>query len=233
MRFPQGFFRIGFLVLTVLFIVPCVSAWTFADWSGPTGTTALNPGDPVSAGYTISFSSYDTGKTFESDNSLVMYTDLSNPLWVVTMVETVNEAPQKTQLANRQAMQVVIDGWSLSFSRKQFYITVKLTGTVPVLNQSREITIVRLQEKDPNAQLVKGTQTKKVALVTVPTPEPTAEPTVSEEETVIEITLEPVTAVTTAAPAKKVTYSPAPGPLPVCAMLAGLILVTGLLKRRK
>lgn len=233
MRYHKGFFHIGLLVLAMALIVPSASAWTFGGWSGPASTTALNPGDNVSAGFTVSFNSYDTGTTFESDNSLVMYTDLSNPLWVVTKTETVNDAPLTTGLATRQAAQMMIDGWSLSFSRKQFSITVKLTGTVPALNQSQEIIIARVQERDPNAKLVPGTQTKKVAQLVIPTPEPTAEPTVIEEETVVVITPEPVTTVTSIVPTKKQTYSPGPDPLIICGMLAGLVLVTGLTKRRK
>jgi hypothetical protein len=233
MSFPHGAFRISLIVLAVTFIVPYASAWAFSGWSGPASTAALNPGDPVSAGYTVSFSSYDTGSTFASDNSLVMYTDLSNPLWVATETETVNDAPLTTDLASRQAAQLRLDGWSLSFSRKQFYITVKLTGTVPLLNQSQEITLLRLQEMDPNANLVKGTQIKKVAQISVPTPEPTAEPTVIAEETIVEITSEPLTTVTTVAPTKKRTYSPGPDPLLVCGMLAGLVMVTGCAGRRR
>jgi len=233
MRYHKGFFHIGLLVLAMALIVPCASAWTFGGWSGPASTAALSPGDNVTAGFTVSFNSYDTGSTFESDNSLVMYTDLSNPLWVVTKTETVNDAPQTTGLATRQASQLLLDGWSLSFSRKQFSITVKLTGTAPALNQSQEIILVRLQERDPNAKLVPGTQTKKVAQVVIPTPEPTAVPTVIDEETVVVITPEPVTTVTTIVPAKKRTYSPGPDPLIICGMLAGLVLVTGLANSRK
>jgi hypothetical protein len=233
MSFSHGAFRICLVVLAVALIVPYASAWTFSGWSGPAGTAALSPGDPVSAGYTVSFDSYDTGHTFPSDDSLVMYTDLSNPLWVVTETETVNDAPVTTELATRQAAQLRLDGWSLSFSRKQFYITVKFTGTVPLLNQSQEITLLRLQEMDPNANLVKGTQIKKVAQISVPTPEPTPLPVVTPEDTVLVITPEPTTEITTVAPTRKQTYSPGPDPLVVCGMLAGLVMVTGCARRRR
>jgi hypothetical protein len=233
MKLRKGLFLPGLLLLAIALIVPCASAWTLGDWSGPASTSALHPGDPVNIRYTVSFNSYDTGSTFNADNSLVMYTDLAKPLWVVTKTETINEAPVTSGLANRQAIQLVIDGWSLSFSRKQFYITVSLTGTVPALNQSQEITLVRLQERDPNAQVVKGTLVKKVAQVSIPTPEPTPAPEVTEEETVVVITPDPVTTVNTIVPTKKRTYSPGPDPLVVCGMLAGLVLIAGLAKRRK
>jgi hypothetical protein len=237
MSFQQDLFRISLLTLGILFIVPYASAWTFSGWSGPASTAALSPGDPVSAGYTVSFDSFDTGSTFPSDDSLVMYTDLSDPLWVVTETETMSDAPVTTELASRQAAQLRLDGWSLSFSRKQFSITVKLTGTVPLLNQSQQITLLRLQEMDPNAKLVSGTQTKMMGQVSVPTNEPTPQPVVIPVDTILVITpeptIEPTTEPTTVAPTRKQTYSPGPDPLVVCGMLAGLVMVTGCARRRR
>jgi hypothetical protein len=114
-----------------------------------------------------------------------MYTDLADPTWVATMTEMVNdETPITTQLAAHQGAQIRLDGWSLSFSRKQFTVNVRMNGKIPALNQSQEITLVRIQEVDPNAKLVSGTLIKKVAQVSVPTPEPTVVLTVQEQETV-------------------------------------------------
>jgi len=238
MTVPRAFSKLCLLVLAAVIIIPCVSAWTFGSWTDSTRQSALTPGTAVDINYVLSFSSYDTGKTFDSDNSLVMYTDLSNPLWTVTMSETADEdAPRTSTLASKSSAQVRLDGWDLSFSRKQFTVNVRLTGEAPALNQSREITLLRLQEMDPNAKTVSGTLTKKVAQVTVPTPEPTAAPAVEEtvetmEEVPVEITLEPLTTVTTSAPIKKQTYSPGPDPVLICGLLAGLLLLSGWMRRR-
>jgi hypothetical protein len=184
----------------------------------------------------MDFSSYDTGSTFESDDSLVMYSDLADPKWVVTMTETINEEPSTSTLLTRQAIQVRVDGWSLSFSRKQFYLTVTLTGTVPEREQSGEIMILKLQELDGSANLVPGTLTKKTAQVIIPTPEPTPEPTVIPEDTVLVITPElttlPVTESATMAPGTKLTYSPGPDALLVCCLMAAMVFVLGLVRRR-
>ncbi len=237
MKTGSCLFRFGLLVLAGLLIVPVVSAWTFSGWTGPSATDVLRPGDPVKAVYSLGFSSYDSGTTFESDDSLVMYTELADPKWVVTMTETINDQPSTTTLVSKQAIQVRLDGWSLSFSRKQFSLTVTLTGTVPPMNQSADITVLRLQELDPSAKLVSGTQTKKIGHIEVPTPEPTPEPTVIPEDTVLVITPEPttlpVTAAATAAPSRKPTYSPGPDPLLLCALLAGLVLALGTVRRMK
>lgn len=233
MNIVKVFSRSGLLVLAVLFMIPCASAWVFSGWVGPDGQAPLKPGDAVNAGFTMSFSSFESGTTFDSDDSLSMFTGLSNPEWVVTKTDTVNDEPVTTQLAKRKSATVRLDSWDLTFSRKQFTVDVILTGTVPLLNQSEEITILRLQETDPDAQIVPGTQIKKTVQVAVPTPEPTAVPTmVQVEETVIVVTPESPAPVTTSVPQKKVTYSPGPDPVLVCGMLAGLIMVAGLVKRR-
>jgi len=232
MKNSQFFLRSGLVILVLLLFISPVSAWSFSRWAGPAEGAELQPGSTVTAGYTISFSSFESGETFDSEDSLVMYTDLSNPQWIVTKTEEINEEPVTSSLANRQAAQVRLDGWSLSFSKKQFTVDVALTGTVPALNESGEILVLRLQELDPEAETVYGTLKKKSALVVVPTPEPTVAPVTPEPEIVIEITPEPVASpVTTMTPTKKQTYTPGPDPVMVCSMLAGLILVAGLCRR--
>jgi len=181
----------------------------------------------------MSFSSFDTGKTFDPDNSLVMYTDLADPHWVVVKTEEVNEEPLSMRLVDRQSAQVRLDGWDLSFSKKQFTVDVALTGTVPDFDQTGEIVVLRLQELDPEAKTVYGKLIKKTAMVVVPTPVPTAVPTTAPEEVVLEITPVPTeNPVTKATPVKKQTYAPGPDPLLVCTMLAGGIIIAGLFRHR-
>jgi len=234
MRFPRGFFQVGFVILAVIFIVQPVSAWTFQDWTGPAAKADLKPGAPVSIGYTLSFTSWMTGSTFDSDHTLAMHTDIADPHWVVTMTEMIDdETPVTSGLATRDGANVRLDSWSLSFSRKQFDVDVTLTGKIPSLNQSQEIVLARVQEMDSDAAIVPGSLVQRTGQVSVPEPEPIAEPVVQTEETVLQVTMEPLTAVTTVAPVKKQTYSPGPDPILVCAMLFLLVIVMGLARRRK
>lgn len=227
------FSRCALVALVFFLIVMPVSAWTFAGWTGPSPGAELQPGSKVSAGYSMSFSSFDTGKTFDPDNSLVMYTDLADPHWVVVKTEEVNEEPLSMRLVDRQSAQVRLDGWDLSFSKKQFTVDVALTGTVPDFDQTGEIVVLRLQELDPEAKTVYGKLIKKTAMVVVPTPVPTAVPTTAPEEVVLEITPVPTeNPVTKATPVKKQTYAPGPDPLLVCTMLAGGIIIAGLFRHR-
>lgn len=227
------FLRFFLAALVFFLIVMPVSAWTFAGWTGPSPGAELQPGSQVRAGYSLSFSSFETGKTFASDNSLVMYTDLADPHWVVVKTEEVNEDPLTTGLADRQSAQVRLDGWDLSFTRKQFTVDVALTGTVPDYDQTGEVVILRLQELDPEAKTVYGKLIKKTAMVVVPTPVPTLVPTTAPEEVVQEITPIPTeNPVTKASPTKKQTYAPGPDPLLLCTMLAGGIIIAGIFHHR-
>lgn len=228
------FLRYIFIALAFAFLIVPASAWTFSGWTGPANGAEVQPGSTVRAGYTLSFSSFESGKTFDPDDSLVMYTDLSNPHWVAVMSEEVNDEPMTTQLVDRQSAQIRLDGWSLSFTRKQFTVDVSLTGTAPALNGSADITLLRLQELDPEATTVHGTLVKKTVRVVVPTTVPTAVPTTEpDEEFVMEITPVPEqTMVTTTTPTKKQTYAPGPDPLMICSMLAGIVFIAGIMRRR-
>lgn len=227
------FFRFALAALVFFLVVMPVSAWTFSGWTGPSPGAELQPGSQLNAGYSLSFSSFDTGRTFDSDNSLVMYTDLADPHWVVMKTEEVNEEPLTTRLADRQSAQVRLDGWDLSFTRKQFTVDVALTGTVPDFDQTGEIVVLRLQELDPAANTVYGKLMKKTAMVVVPTPVPTAVPTIAPEEVVLEITPVPTeNPVTKSSPTKKQTYAPGPDSLLICCMLAGGIFIAGLFRQR-
>jgi hypothetical protein len=235
----KNLFRTCILLLVMLCGVHAVSAWTLQSWSAKADTTPAQPGSPVSLNYNIYFDSYMTGSTFESADSLVMYTDLVNPQWTVTRTETTDDGTAlETPLPVRQSAQVRVDGWDLSFSRKQFTLNVKMNGNVPILNQSQNITLVKLQELDPNAKLVSGTLIKKELPVAVPTPPIVTTLPPTPDETIIEMTMQQEAPAGTAPaattkPTRKPTYSPGPDPLLTCGMLASLIVLLARTERRK
>jgi hypothetical protein len=227
-------FRLVLLFFLVLTVVPCVSGWTVRSMSiTPTGT-GLPPGTPVTADYTLQFNSWASGTTFDKDNSLLMNTDLVNPQWAVKKIEPMDGQPSIIEeVPVRQTAQVKLDGWTLSYSRKQFDLSVQLTGTTPALNQSANISVVKLQEMAPGSKAVTGSLIKKEAFVIIPTPVPTWTPadvtlnmTPSE---IIEVTPEPTVPAT---PTRKVTYSPGPEPLLLAGMLAGLAGMVARSKRK-
>lgn len=227
-----------FFVLLVLLTVPGVSGWTLQSWSQNPASAELPPGTPVTAEYSLYFDSWMTGSTFENDNSLVMYTGLVNPQWVITKVEPMDDQPAIVeQVPVRQGMQVRLDGWTLSYSRKQFSLNVQLTGTIPAQDQSGTISVVKLQEVDGSAKPVAGTLIKKDVLVFVATPEPSPAPA----EVTINMTPAEVIVITTGqkapatglSPTKRTTYSPGPEPVLVAGVFAGLLCLAAVSRRRR
>jgi hypothetical protein len=223
--------RFVFLATLLLVFLPPASGWTSQNWSVTPAGAEISAGTPVTAGCSLHFESWETGLTFDEDNSLMLYTDLSSPQWTVKKIETIDDLqpPVIETIATRQTGQVKIDGWSLSYARKRFDIFVELTGNAPAWNQSGTITIVKLQEMAPGSKSVAGTVIKKEKFLLVPTLLPIVAPS---EETIPmtpaeipEVTPEPKVPLTTITPTKKVTYSPGPEPLLVGGMLAGLVLL--------
>jgi hypothetical protein len=231
----QRWIRGALLLLLAISIVPGVSGWTLSSWAQSPSGTELLPGTAVTADYSLHFDSWMTGSTFNNDNSLTMFTDLKDPHWSVTKVEPMDGQPSVVeQVAVRQGAQVRLDGWTLSYSRKRFDVTVRLTGTVP--EQASTITVVRLQELDENADPVPGTLIKKEVNVPVPTMEPTTVPEVTLDLTpseIIVITPEPTVQDTVTVPTTKTLYSPGPEPVLVVGALAGLFCIAAALRRRR
>lgn len=228
--------RLAFLALLVLASIPGACGWTLQNWTVTPAGPELPPGTPVTAAYSIHFDSWMTGSTFDKDNSLNMYTDLASPQWVVTKIEPMDDQPAIIeQVPVRQAAQVRLDGWTLSYVRKRFDISVQLTGKTPALNQSGTISVVKLQEMTPGAKPLAGSLVRKEMLVVIPTPEQTPVPAAvtinMTPAEIIEVTPEITVPVSPAGPTRKATYSPGPGPLVIAGMLAVLAGITAIRKR--
>lgn len=237
MRTQQLLCALLFFLAAAFAIVPA-SAWTIQKWSGPENGATLAPGTAVSTSFDLSFDSWSSGK-FDAKHSLTLYSELTNPKWTVTKTVVENEdTPVITSLAAKQGIQVNLAGFIVSDQASSYSINVQLSGTVPALNESQEVTLLRIQEKDADAEMVKGSEVKKTVNVVVPTTEQTVAPApvITLEETEIVITPEPTTAAPAMAavitPSKKHTYSPGPEPLAICGALAGFLIVLGLSRRR-
>jgi hypothetical protein len=186
----------------------------------------VSPHTPMTVTYTVHFAS------FNSQNTLDMYTDLSNATWVVTKTDIVEDHPSVTSpLLEKSGSRVRIDGWLLSYSRgKQIELNVQLKGTAPDIAQTQDKTIIRVQEWDSATQPLTDTGISKKYQIFVPTPTPeTPPPTLTQAPT--EIVQYQNTPEPSATPTKKQTYSPGPAPVLVCGMLA--VLVMFMAARRK
>ncbi|MCX6691915.1 MAG: hypothetical protein NTW33_07655 [Methanoregula sp.] len=204
-----------------------VRGWAVENLVIIPGEGPVSPLTPMTVTYTVHIAS------FTSKNTLDMYTDLSNATWVVTKTDIVEDHPAVTSpLQEKIGSRVRIDGWLLSYSRgRQIELNVQLKGTAPDVAQTQDKTIIRVQEWTSDAQPLTDTGISKKYQIFVPTPTPeTPPPTLTQAPT--EIVPDQNTPVTSATPTIKQTYSPGPGPVLVCGMLAVLVMFMAVKKKK-
>jgi hypothetical protein len=220
-------YRLVFVLVIVLTLMQGVWGWSVENLVIIPGEGPVSPRTPVTVTYKVHFAS------FNSQNTLDMYTDLSNATWVVTKTDIVEDIPAVTSpLLVKSGSRVRIDGWLLSYSRgRQIELNVQLKGTVPDVAQTQDTTIIRVQEWTSDAKPLADTGISKKYQIFVPTPTPeTPEPTLTQAPT--EIVTDQNTPEPSATPTKKQTYSPGPAPVLVCGMLAVLVMFMAV-KRKK
>jgi hypothetical protein len=226
-------FRTGLLLVALFFCIPGVHGWTFQNWTVMPGQQDLPYGTPVTAQFTLHFDSYMTGSTFESKDTLLLSTDLSTPQWSITKTDLMEDQPPVTSSIPVNPKSLVrLDGWSLSYPRKRFDLTVTLSGTVPAPDPSGRISVVRVQEQDENGKPLTAGSVKKELSMTVTETEQTPPVIVTVSDTPVVVKMEPSAHPSPEAPAPKQTYSPGPGPLLICCLLAVLVYIRACTKRR-
>lgn len=214
-----NFYRVVLVFLFLLVSIQGVSGWDVQGIVIQPGTSPISPGTPVTVTYKVHIGS------FNSKNTLDMYTDLSNATWIVTKTDIVEDVPAVTSpLVQKSGSRVRIDGWTLSYARRQIELNVQLKGTAPNVGQTQDKTIIRVQEWDASAQPLTDTGMSKKYQIFVPTPTPETSPP-TQVQTTAEFTPEQITPVTSAIPTRKQTYTPGPGPALVCGVLAVLVML--------
>lgn len=215
----------------LLVLVQGVSAWTVQDIVIKPGAGPISPQTPVTASCTISFDSWMTGSTFPYQNSLDIYTDLENAQWVVTKTDYVEDRlPETSPFLTKGGVRARIDGWSLSYESMKFELNVQLKGIAPVVNQTQDKTIIRVQEWGSDGQPITATSFSRKYQIMIPTPTLLTSPP-TQIQTPAETAQIQNTPQTTVTPTKKQTYSFGPEPWLICGMLAALAIVTAM--RRK
>jgi hypothetical protein len=226
-------FRAGLLLMVLFFCIPGVCGWTFQNWSVTPGQRDLPYGTTVTAQFTLHFDSYMTGSTFDAKDTLSLSTDLSSPHWSITKTDLMEDQPPviSTIPASPKSM-VRLDGWSLSYSRKRFDLTVMLSGTVPAPDSSGSISLVHVQEQDENGKPLIAGSVKKDLSMTVTGTEQTPPVILTVSDTPVMVTTEPAVLLTPEVPAPKQTYTPGPAPLLISGMLAVLVYIGARMKRK-
>jgi cell fate (sporulation/competence/biofilm development) regulator YlbF (YheA/YmcA/DUF963 family) len=158
------------LIVLIIFImcigIACadISVGTIAI--SPTGdlVSGQNPPNTVTASYTIDFNP-SGGETFSADNTLVMSTELENAQWSYTTILDGNANPAITV----NGKNINLNGWVLSYpSKRELSIRVSLSGEVPTMNASGNMTVVRVAEIGSKGSVVSGSEVIKTRYVTNP-----------------------------------------------------------------
>ena len=236
MRSFLAFLRPVLLLAFLFMLAAPVSGWTMTNWTAEPARPSLSPGSPVSVSFGIHIDSWMEGTTFTGTDTLLMATDLSDARWSMEMSDIIDEsqAPVVTSLGERQGSKVRLDGWTLSYSNKRFDLNVEMTGVMPDADRTREIALVRIRELDENAKAVYGKTIEKTVELSVPATvaTTTSVPAVTTTEPAVTAHEESPSPASARAPAaQKTTYTPLPGPLEVCGLLAAFCTVTAVLRR--
>jgi hypothetical protein len=94
-----------------------------------------------------------SGTTFPSDNTFAMYTELEDPTWnwAVVIGEAVNPKPATSSQWLR------ITGFELEYPKESSVeLQVTLTGTVPQVNTTQNLTVLRFQQLDDSKKVVEN-----------------------------------------------------------------------------
>lgn len=230
MRFSLHFCGPVLLLLFLCIALPPVSAFTVQNMIIHPGSGPVVPGASVTVGYTVHFDSFMTGTTFESQHTLDMYTELEDARWVVTLTNIDEDTGDVvTPLPNKEGMRYRIDGWTLSYPRSQLDLAVTIRGTAPTVATTQEKTIIRIQELDAGATVVRGDGKTVKYQIAVPTPVPTA---TTRPPTPVPAS-SPATPVPVTTPTVKQTYSPGPEPFTVIGLLGVLAVLPAFRNRNR
>lgn len=148
MRMKTGTIIIALLLLAGLAVSPVLAGIEV-------GIVNVKPGGDLEAGKTnvtadfqIDFVSIG-GETFQSDEDIMLSTQLENPIWnyaiVLDGVENPRPASSKSQLQ--------ITGWELSYKDVEEHLKVSLKGSAPKTDKSKQIEVVGVSVTSPNGRV--------------------------------------------------------------------------------
>jgi hypothetical protein len=156
------------LLATLLGIIALIC---IASATASVGNIQITPsGDLVSgqsrasASFIILLSS-SGGYTFDNNHVLSMDTELDNPTWTYSIVMDGIENPSKTEVGPN----IHLSGWELSYpSDREISVKVKMEGTAPQVDVSKEQIVFRVRELDNRNAVVSGTEVVKKKMVLNP-----------------------------------------------------------------
>ena len=150
-------FKTWIIVTTILlFCISAVSAFSVSSVSiDPSGS--LIPGTPVTVSYKV-----DISGTFPSGDDLQFFTDLENPKWTYTII--VNGIENLRPTVGGKTL--TITGFELSYKpADEVSVRATLEGKAPVVTETTDKTIIRIQEMDVQGRPITTTKVERTGKV--------------------------------------------------------------------
>jgi len=139
-----------FCILLALCLVQSAMAASYSVESSdidPTGPAS--PGDRIITNIGILLTGSGE-QTFNSNNELEIYTDLTDPEYEYTT--SINGVEQTRTVSTRY---IRISGWELSYpDTNEVEIFITLEGKAPTVSGTGEIEVIRIREQDGNGNIV-------------------------------------------------------------------------------
>lgn len=232
MRLQKAWYRPVFLIFILCMISTGATAWTVQSLIIKPASGPVSPGTAVAVTYTVHFDTGTSGeeKTFDSDHTLDMLTELNDAEWTVTLVNIDEDrAPITTRLGSKAGVRYRIDGWTLSYNDAELDLIVTLRGIAPGVAAAQEKTIIRVGELDSEAAEVPGALKVVRYQVAFQTTAATAR-TPAPASLATEIPRAPGITEPAATPAPTIKQTYSPGPDPVLVIL--LLILVGIVGQR-
>jgi hypothetical protein len=135
------------------------------------GNIAISPSGDIVSGVTRASASFivnfpsSGGYTFDNDHTLQMDTELDEAVWTYSILLDGIENPSKSEAGPN----IRLSGWELSYpSNREISLKVKVEGTAPVVDVSKEQILVRVREQDNRNAVVSGSEVTKTKMVLNP-----------------------------------------------------------------
>ncbi len=135
------------------------------------GNIAISPSGDIVSGVTRASASFvvnfpsSGGYTFDNDHTLQMDTELDDAVWTYSIYLDGIENPSKSEAGPN----IRLSGWELSYpSNREISLKVRVEGTAPVVDVSKEQILIRVRELDNRNAVVSGSEVVKKKMVLNP-----------------------------------------------------------------
>jgi len=151
------------LALVCLFIIQGVAAFTVGNIAISPSSDLISGQTQVRSTFVINFPSTG-GYTFDDENTLQLFTEMSNPTWTYARVQDGIENPTVTQVGQN----FNIHGFELSYKKAELSMKVTLEAVAPTVANSEEKIVFAVRELNAAGAKIASSEVSRKKLVVNP-----------------------------------------------------------------